>query len=80
MTPPKKIYLGQNPITGEPYNDWQKTQCESSDVAYFSEQAIREAGFVILQQVSEILSSYCIQFNSAHITESIIRLLKGGEE
>jgi hypothetical protein len=48
MTPPKKIYLGQNPTTGEPYDDWQKTRCESSDVAYFSEQAIREAALDML--------------------------------
>ena len=48
MTPPKKIYLGQNPTTGEPYDDWQKTQCEPSDVAYFSEQAIRDAALDML--------------------------------
>lgn len=40
MTPPKKIYLSQNQLTGVP-DDWQKTRCESSDVAYFSEEHIR---------------------------------------
>lgn len=42
MIPPKTIYLCQNPITGEPDNDWQKIRCDSSDVAYFSEEHIRE--------------------------------------
>ena len=47
MTTPNIIYLGQNPITGEPCDEWQNTKCESSDVAYFSEGHIRE----ILKQV-----------------------------
>lgn len=81
MTPPKKIYLGQNPTTGEPCDDWQKTQCESSDVPYFSEDAIREAEFAILDQVRESLgSTFGIILNSAKITEDIIKLLKGASD
>ena len=92
MTPPKKIYLQVCGTCQDNECDkcdfdklqevtWCKDQIHKTDVPYFSEEAVREAGFIILRQVSETLSStYNIQINSAHITEDIIRLLKGGEK
>lgn len=92
MTPPKKIYLQvcgscQDKECAKCDFDqlqevtWCKDRIHDSDTTYFSEEAVREAQYIILRQVSETLSStYGIQINSAHITEDIIRLLKGGEE
>ena len=64
---------------------WQKEQMIKSaidgNVAYFSEEHIREAGFAILNQVRESLgSTFGIIINSAKITEDIIKLLKGASD
>ena len=84
MTVPNIIYLGQNPITGEPYDEWQKTKCESSDVAYFSEQAVRE----ILKQVVNDANTLIDMSTTVHKTKldadlyipHIIELLMKGNE
>ena len=81
MTPPKKIYLYPDVGNRNLVKTWFEQQMTKDCLPYFSEEAVREAQFIILQQVSKTLSStYGIQINSAHITEDIIRLLKGGKE
>lgn len=78
---PQKIYVRKDPCTGELAELWQKEPHVKYDTVFYSEETIREASFIILRQVSEtLLSTYGIQINSAHITEDIIRLLKGGEK
>lgn len=91
MTPPKKIYLQvcgscqDNECDNCNFDQlqevsWCKDRINDNDVAYFSEEAIREAGFAILDKVCCLLaSSHGILINSAGITEDIIRVLKGGE-
>lgn len=77
MTPPK-IYVSNSPITGKLDDIWHDVRFTKDDFVYFSEEAVREAQFIILHQVSKTLSAtYGIQINSAHITEDIIRILKG---
>lgn len=78
MTPPKKIEIRKGIIVGglnviaELHN--------AEDMTYFSEDAIRESGFAILDKVCCLLaSSHGILINSVGITEDIIRVLKGGE-
>ena len=75
MTPPKKfeirkgIIVGGQNVIAELHN--------AEDMTYFSEDAIREAEFAILDQVRESLgSTFGIILNSAKITEDIIKLLK----
>ena len=90
MSPPKIIYLQvcgscqDNECDKCDFNDlsevtWCKDRINNNDVAYFSEQAIRDAGFAILNQVCKSLdSNYGICINSTRITEDIIQVLKGG--
>ena len=92
MSPPKIIYLQvcgscqDNECDKCDFNDlsevtWCKDRINNNDVAYYSEQAIREAGFAILDKVCCLLAStHGILINSVGITEDIIRVLKGGEK
>lgn len=92
MTPPKKIYLQVcgtcqdnecdkcdfDHLQKTTFITWCRDRINDNDVAYFSEQAIREAEFAILNQVCESLgSTFGIILNSAKITEDIIQVLKG---
>lgn len=89
MTPPKTIYLQvcgtcqDNECDNCDFDQlqevtWCKDRIHDNDVAYFSEDAIREAEFAILDQVRESLgSTFGIILNSAKITEDIIQVLKG---
>ena len=92
MTPPKIIYLQVCGTCQDKECDkcdfdllqevsWCKDRINDNDVAYFSEQAICEAGFAILDKVCCLLvSTHGIVINSAQITEDIIQVLKGGEK
>lgn len=91
MTPPKKIYLQvcgscqDNECDNCNFDQlqevsWCKDRINDNDVVYFSEEAIREAGYAILDKVCCLLdSNHGILINSTGITEDIIRVLKGGE-
>lgn len=53
MNKPKVIYLCENPITKEAEPFWLNTQCDESDVAYFSKENVEE----ILKQVVDDANS-----------------------
>ena len=79
MTPPKKIYIYPSNMGDGLVRTWFDFHMTKDSLPYFSEQAIRETGFAILDQVCKSLrSNYGISINSANITEDIIRVLKGG--
>lgn len=81
MTPPKKIYLYPDVGNRNLVKTWFEKRMTTDCLPYFSEEAVREAGFAILNQVCASLdSNYGICINSARITEDIIQVLKGGTQ
>ena len=80
MTPLKKIYI--YPTVGDVLvRTWFDFPMTQDGLPYFSEEAVREAEFAILNQVCASLdSNYGIFINSARITEDIIQVLKGSTQ
>ena len=82
MTTPNIIYLGQNPITGDPDYDWQKTRCGSSDVAYFSEEHIRETLKQVVDDANRLIDAsttiHKIKIDANKYIPHVIELLVKG--
>lgn len=84
MTTPNIIYLGQNPITGGPDYDWQKTRCDSSDVAYFSEEHIRETLKQVVDDANRLIDMsttvHKIKIDTNKYIPHVMELLLKGDE
>ena len=84
MTTPNIIYLGQNPTTGEPCGEWQKTKCDPSDVAYFSEERIRETLKQVVDDANRLIDAsttiHKIKIDANKYIPHVIELLLKGDE
>jgi len=84
MKAPNIIYLGQNPITGDPDDDWRKTRCESSDVVYFSEERIRETLKQVVDDANRLIDMsttvHKIKIDANKYIPHVIELLLKGDE
>lgn len=81
MTPPKKIYLYPDVGNRNLVKTWFEQKMTKDCLPYFSEEAVSEAVFNAINQVSKfLLANNDVVINSVKITNDIIKALKGGEK